>query len=159
MPGLKYHLLFDRVLEGQGIICRGRKTTTVHKFMDRGARKWGPLHRVLDPKHDANMIRPWVASQVQRLGLIKQDTATDYVRVAWGHIVLDYVVTLEKDRLEGRHGKRPSDAGLDWDQVLRKAMNIYAREGFGKTYYRGPSRGLLERASHWRFGRGDKARS
>jgi len=158
MPGQEYHLMFDKILEGRGIICEGRNTPAVHNFMDKGARQWGPLHRVLDPKHDAEMIRPWIAAQVQRLKNIKQDTATDYVRAAWGHIVLDYVVSVEKDRIERKCGKRPEDSELDWDYLLPRALSLYKKEGFDRTYYRGPKRGLLEQVSHWLFGRGDKAR-
>lgn len=158
MPARGFHQQFDEMLASKGVICEDRNGARVHAFMDRGAKKWGRLHRELDPRHDAEMIRPWIAAQVKRLGTISQDTATDYVRIAWGHVVLDYVASTAKDRMQRTRGRRPSDSELDWDSIYRRAWRYHRESGFHRVYYRGPNRDHLEVATHWLFGRGDKAR-
>ena len=150
---------FDDILEEKGVICECRETSSVHNFMDRGAEVWQSMHRELDPKHDARMVRPWIVAQVRQLRRFRQDTATDYVRVAWGHMVLDHIVSLEKDRCQRKGSKRPRDGDLDWDRLLEHAWQYYRNGGFHMTRYRGPRKGLLQKASEWLFGQSDRARA
>lgn len=158
MPSRRMHREFDRVLAEVGYIGSDDGADSVHNFLDKGASKWGSLHRELDPKHDADMLRPWISAQVQQLRTMKQATATDYVRIAWAHIVLDSVVSREKDRAQSRSRRRPSDAQLDWDAMFDRALAAFERGGFHNAYYRGANRGALEKAKHWLFGRGGRAR-
>lgn len=159
MPDRRYHLRLDALLADRGAICEGTRTDAVHDFMDRGSAKWGPLHRVLDPNHDPEKLRPWIAAQVRSLRSFRQNTATDYVRVAWGHLVLDHVVSLEKDRRQRTTGCRPGDAELDWDVLLARAYHRFREGGFHRCLYRGPNRSPLEEAEDWLFERGDRARA
>ncbi len=159
MPARPHHLAFDAVLVDRGVILEGTRTDAVHDFLDRGAAKWGSLHRELDPNHDAEKLRPWIAAQVRNLRSFRQDTATDYVRAAWGHIVLDHVVSLEKDRRERAAGRRPRDGKLEWDALLSRAWRRFREGGFDRCRYRAPNRSLLEITEDWLFGRGDRARA
>ena len=85
--------------------------------------------------------------------------ATDYVRVALGHWVLDHVVSVKKDEVQDKTGHRPTDAMLDHKKLIREAWTAYTELGFHKCYHRGRNRDLFEKIGHGLFGRGDRARA
>ena len=143
MPGRDYHLIFDQMLVSEGVICPERNTQTVHEQMDARAATLGPQHRILDPRHHPDAIRRWIDTQMISLGTIAPDTATDYVRVAWGHACLDCFASAYKDAIEVQGWKRPSDSGLsveDWSLIFKGAWELFEEVGGPSKRYR-PRRG------------------
>ena len=119
MPSRKVHLLFDEYLMDKGIVS-DRDYSIVHDRMDRDAQYWGGfLHRELDPYHTAQGVRDWLRKWCH---LAYQETLTDYLRVALGHLVLD-----EMD------SKYKYEDEID---LIRSAYRSYAQRGFGRCFFR-----------------------
>ena len=87
MPTRRVHLKFDEYLREHGVIREDTNTDAVHNRMDKDLQVYGHWnHQYEDYYHDVNGIRDWI-NKWSHLGY--QDTLTDYVRVALGHLVLD----------------------------------------------------------------------
>jgi len=90
-------LKFDEYLKEHGVIT-DRDCSTVHDRMDRGIQVYGSLnHQYADYNHSDSGIRDWIRKWAH---LGNQDTLTDYVRVALGHLVLDEVWSQDKLRVK-----------------------------------------------------------
>jgi hypothetical protein len=120
--------------------------------MDKGAMKHGADHRWLDPKHDPENVRDWTddwAARRLKKGLEWTDghkrSATGYVRVAYGHICLDEVVSEEKDRVEAETGERPEDKDFSaeyWDRLYAAALVLFLANGYERTFHKRSERAL-----------------
>lgn len=130
MPSKKYHIRFDHYLKDRGVICEETDGATVHERLDKHARRYGADHRWLDPWHSPDGIRDFLDNLMNSLGTINQDTCTDYVRIAYGHICLDETAS----RIKGKEGLDYNE--LDWDDVIRKTWMSYKRHGYHRTYYK-----------------------
>ena len=130
MPSRLTHLQFDEILREKGIISEDTDGSSVHNRMDKGSNKYGANHRVEDPFHNPEGIREFINNMVNSLGTISQKTATDYVRIAYGHLCLDYMTTKLKDKNDW------SDDDIDWETAFERAYNFYRTKGFHKTYYK-----------------------
>ena len=112
MPDRSTHEEFDYTLEEEGIIGSSDKGYIVHPRMDKGVRKFGPSHRDLDEWHSEEAIRDRLSTLNNVYGY-DQDTLTDCVRMALGHLALD-------------------EADGDFDKALR----IMKRRGWHRKFYR-----------------------
>ena len=132
MPDLKHHLDFDeKRLKKNGIIYEETDGTSVHRRMDRNAKKYGPDHRDLDYWHSAEGIRDMIDGFVDSIGIYPQ-TATDYVRIAYGHRCLDSIASRQKRVLDcGYSGL--TDA--DWRGIHTRAYKLFRRYGYHKKVY------------------------
>lgn len=84
MPSRRVHLKFDEYLKDHGVIHGYTYADTVHDRMDRDVTYWGPEHREIDFYHQEEGIREWLKG-FQHLAY--QETLTNYLRVAIGHLV------------------------------------------------------------------------
>ena len=120
MPNRSIHLMFDDYLKERDIIYEDTSGDTVHDRMDRDFQIHGHWnHRYEDYYHDPDGIRNWIRSWAH-LGY--QETLTDYVRIAYGHLVLDEI-----------------DSRMEWDDVndlLKSAYRSYIARGFHRTFFR-----------------------
>jgi hypothetical protein len=130
MPSKKHHLEFDEILRGKDVICEDTDGTTVHTRMDKHAKTFGPVHREVDFWHSHEGVRTFIDNMINSLGNINQATATDYVRIAYGHIALDYIASKLKRQYKCNYNQ------LDWDEVYRRAWQYYRRKGYRRKYYR-----------------------
>ena len=90
--------------------------------MDRDVQKHGHWnHRYLDFYHDPDGIRYWINKWAH---LAYQATLTDYIRIAYGHLVLD--------EIEYR------DEWSDINDLFKRAYKSYVARGFHRTFYRNP---------------------
>ncbi len=121
MPSINRHREFDERLKKNGVICEDTNGATVHKRMDRNAKKYGRDHRVLDEWHSPEAIRDMIDNLVDTIGINKL-TATDFVRIAYGHRCLDYIASKYPD--------------ADWDEVFRRAYRLFRRRNFHTKRYR-----------------------
>ena len=120
LPTRRIHLKFDEYLRDHGVIREDRKTDAVHQRMDRDLQVFGHWnHQYEDYYHDINGIRDWIRKW-SHLGY--QDTLTDYVRVALGHLVLDEMWS--KYAFESE------------EELIKTAYRSYAQRGFGKCYFK-----------------------
>ena len=86
MPDRRSHLKFDDYLIDHRIVS-DRDYSIIHDRMDRDIQVYGHWnHRYEDYYHDINGIKDWIRKSCH---LAYQETLTDYVRVALGHLVLD----------------------------------------------------------------------
>lgn len=131
MPTRKYHLEFDEILRENGFICENTDGNTVHDRLDRHSKKYGRDHREMDEWHSPEGIRDFIDNLINSLNNIYQETATDYVRIAYGHIVLDEVASKAKRDENKDYNK------LDWNKIYSKALSKFMREGFHRKRYRG----------------------
>jgi hypothetical protein len=130
MPTLKYHLRFDEErLKKNRIICDETKGKAVHKRMDRGAKKYGPDHRELDEWHDPEAIRDMIDGMVASLDNIYPQTATDYLRIAYGHYELDKIASKRKRELNCSY------SDLDWGTIFTDVYRNFKRNGYDKKVY------------------------
>jgi len=129
-PSRRYHLEFDDVLRAQGIICDDTNGNSVHSRMDRGSKKYGIEHRVLDYFHSDAGIRDYVDRIVNSIGTIYHSTATDFIRIAYGHLCLDYMASKLKDDYECTYDE------LDWDYVFWRTLKYFKYRNFHKTFYK-----------------------
>jgi len=119
LPNIRLHLKFDEYLIDHGIVGE-RDYSIVHKRMDRDIQVHGHWnHRYEDYYHDINGIRDWMGKW-SHLGY--QQTLTDYVRVALGHLVLDEMWS------EYEYGNSY--------ELMKSAYRSYSQRGFGKCYFR-----------------------
>jgi hypothetical protein len=120
MPSRRLHLEFDAYLREHNIIYEDTATNSVHDRMDRDLLVYGHWsHRYVDYYHDIDGIREWIRGW-SHLGY--QETLTDYVRVALGHIVLDDIWS------RGRW--------KDEYDLIKRAYRSFIAKGFDKCYFR-----------------------
>jgi len=120
LPTRRVHLKFDEYLREHGVIREDTKTYAVHERMDRDLQIHGHWnHQYEDYYHDTNGIRDWIRKW-SHLGY--QDTLTDYVRVALGHLVLDEMWSKYEFESE--------------EELMKTAYRSYAQRGFGKCYFK-----------------------
>lgn len=139
VPSRQLHRQFDDYLIKQGVICDDTDGSAVHDRMDKNALKLGPNHRQEDPYHSVEAIREWIYFLVEGLGTITKERRTDYVRVAWGHKVMDYMVS----KLKRQYNCTQKE--LDTKLVIQRAWRYYRDRGYHRARYRGPNRSLLEK--------------
>ena len=133
MPTLEYHQRFDEErLKKNRIICDKTNGKAVHRRMDAGAKKYGADHRELDEWHEPEAIRDLIDNFVASLGNINPQTATDYVRIAYGHDCLDRTATKYRDESGGSYSDLTDD---DWRTIFTKAYKRFRREGYHKKVY------------------------
>jgi len=130
MPPRKYHLEFDERLRKNNVICDDSLGQTVHARLDRNSKHLGDMHRGLDYFHSHEGIRVFIDNIVNSIGNINQSTATDYVRMAYGHLCLDYIASKLKRQQSCTYGE------LDWRKVYTRTWKYLQRNGFHKTYYK-----------------------
>jgi len=132
VPSLDYHLDFDeKRLVKNGVIYEDTDGTSVHRRMDKNAKKFGPDHRDLDYWHSPEGIRDMIDGFVGSIG-IRPETATDYVRIAYGHRCLDYIASKTRRGLNC-HYKDLSKG--DWRNVYTRAYKLFRRNGYHKKVY------------------------
>ena len=130
MPSRQIHLKFDEVLRETGIILDDTDGNSVHNRMDKQFKNFGANHREKDHFHTAEGIRDFIDNMVNSLGTVSQGTATDYVRIAYGHLCLDYMTTKLKNE------KIWSDDDIDWEIIFQRTYKYYINKGFHNTYYK-----------------------
>lgn len=120
MPAKRAHLRFDEYLREHNVICEDTVTNSVHSRMDRDIQVFGHWnHRYEDYYHDIKGIRDWIRKWAH-LGY--QETLTDYVRVALGHLVLDEIWSKQK-----------------WEDeydLMKKAYKSFVARGFDKCFFK-----------------------
>ena len=87
--------------------------------MDRDAIVWGADHREIDFFHSEKGIREWLRGFSH---LAYQETLTDYLRVAMGHLVLDDI------------GSRYDY--MDEFRLMKAAYRSFTHRGFHRKYFR-----------------------
>lgn len=130
MPPRKYHLEFDDILWEKGIICEETDGNSVHARMDKGAKKYTDAHRELDYFHSDAGVRDFIDNIINSIGNIHQSTATDYVRIAYGHECLDYMASKLKKQYNCVYSE------LDWDYVYKRTLKLYKSCGFHRKLFR-----------------------
>jgi len=136
--------MFDRILRDHSIIeLSEHNCDQVHNRMDRDM--WnhdGSLHhQERDPYHNEEGIRDWIRhgrdcfwDNVFTLLSLGDNTnvgdhvSSDFVRVAFGHIVLDNYWAKYKPELES--GEKTSD------EVVRRAFDEFCRQGYDSARFR-----------------------
>jgi hypothetical protein len=119
MPSRKVHLKFDEYLKIKEVIFDDTFAQSVHKRMDKGVQKFGPDHRTVDFFHSEQGIREWLREMKH---ITSQDTLTDYLRVALGHLVLDYI-----------------EYRFPWkneDELIKSAYRSFIQRGFHRKYFK-----------------------
>jgi hypothetical protein len=120
LPRRRVHLKFDEYLREHGVIREDTKTDTVHNRMDKDLQVYGHWnHQYADYYNYPNGIRNWIRKW-SHLG--HQDTLTDYVRVAFGHLVLDEMWYKYKFESE--------------EELIKTAYRSYAQRGFGRCHFK-----------------------
>lgn len=110
---------FDEYLKEHGVI-HDRDYSIVHDRMDRDLQVYGHWnHQYEDFYHDEKGVREWIRKWYH---LGNQDTLTDYVRVALGHLVLDEIWSQDKTKSE--------------KELMKSAYRSYAQRGYGYCYFR-----------------------
>ncbi len=115
MPLRRIHSEFDDVLREKDIIFKDTGGNSVHNRMDKGSNNYGANHRLESFFHSAEGIRKFIENIVNSLGTISQETATDYVRIAYGHLCLDYMTTKLKNE-------------KDWSDDDNKLGNCFSKD-------------------------------
>ena len=119
MPEKRVHLKFDKYLIEHSVIC-DRDCSTVHEQMDKGIKVYGPLnHQLEDFNHQIDGVRVWIRSWSH---LANQETKTDYIRVAYGHSVLDEIWSEDKTKSE--------------EELMKSAYRSYTQKGFDKCHFK-----------------------
>ena len=119
MPVRRIHNKFDDYLKEKEIIYFDSYPETVHKRMDQGVKWFGSEHREWDYYHGEEGIRDWLSGFEH---LAHQETLTDYLRAALGHVVLDDIE---------RRGKYSNE-----DDLIKRAYRSFIARGFHRKYYR-----------------------
>jgi len=119
LPSRRVHLDFDEYLKDHGVISGYTYANSVHARMDRGINYWGPDHREMDFYHSEEGIREWLRGFSH---LAYQETLTDYLRVALGHLVLDYLAS--RYEYENKY------------ELMKSAYRSFRRRGFHRKYFR-----------------------
>jgi len=130
MPPRQYHIRFDAILREKGVICDDTFGDTVHDRLDRNVNRYGANHRVDDDYHDPEAMRDIIDGYVNGLNTIRQETCTDYVRIAYGHIALDYMASKLKKQ------KNCEYSDLNWKFVFERTWAYYKQRGYDRSYYR-----------------------
>jgi len=130
MPSREHHLEFDDRLRKNGIICEDTDGNAVHARLDRNAKHLADMHRELDYFHSPEGIREFIDNIVNSIGGIYQATATDYVRIAYGHLCLDYMASKLKRKFNCTYKE------LDWRKVHTRTYRYFRRCGHHRTHYR-----------------------
>jgi len=129
MPSIEKHLDFDeKRLKKNGVIYEDTNGRTVHKRMDRSAKKYGPDHRELDYWHSPEGIRDMIDNIVASVG-IRPETATDYVKIAYGHLCLDRTASRMMRELDCDY------KDLNWRSVYTRAYRLFRRYGHHNRCY------------------------
>ncbi len=110
--------MFDDYLRGHEVIFPETRTDSVHNRLDRGVKKFGPDHQVLDDWHSEKGIRQFLRNMDH---ITSQDTKTDLLRVGLGHIVLD----------EMKY--RSTDASSE--DLIKSAYRSFVQRGFYRKRY------------------------
>ena len=119
MPSRRVHLKFDEYLKEHGVIHGYTYANTVHDRMDRGIVVWGPDHREIDFYHSEKGIREWLRRFSH---LAYQETLTDYLRVALGHLVLDNMASRFPRKNE--------------EELTKSAYRSFIQRGFHRKYFK-----------------------
>ncbi len=119
MPSRRVHLKFDEYLKKHGIIHGYTYASTVHDRMDRGIIVWGSEHREIDFYHSEEGIREWLRGFSH---LAYQETLTDYLRVAMGHLVLDDMASRSPRKNE--------------EELIKSAYRSFIQRGFQRKYFK-----------------------
>jgi hypothetical protein len=119
MPERRIHLKFDKYLVEHEIVA-DRDYSTVHDRMDRDLQIYGHWnHQYIDFYHNIDGIRFWLRGWAH---LAYQQTLTDYVRVALGHLVLD---------------EKWHDYDFENDyELMKTAYSSYVHRGFCKCFFK-----------------------
>jgi len=112
-------LEFDEYLKDHGIIQGYTYADSVHDRMDRGIIVWGSEHREIDFYHSEEGIREWMRGFSH---LAYQETLTDYLRVALGHLALDSMAS----RYEFEN---------DYE-LMKSAYRSFIQRGYHRKYFR-----------------------
>ena len=132
MPSLMYHLEFDeKRLKKNEVIYDDTNGTAVHRRMDKNAKKYGSDHRELDYWHSPEGIRDMIDNFVDTIG-IYPETATDYVKIAYGHRCLDSVASKTKRRLNCEYKDLNQS---DWRSIYTHAYELFRRYHYHKRVY------------------------
>lgn len=119
MPSRRVHLKFDEYLTEHGIVG-GRDYSVVHERMDKDIQVYGHWnHRYEDYYHDSCGVRDWIRKWCH-LGY--QETLTDYVRVALGHLILDEIWS------QYEYGNE--------HELMKSAYRSYAQRRLDKCYFK-----------------------
>ena len=129
MPNRNKHLMFDDILREKGVIG-GTEGRVIHDRMDKNVKYFLKDHREIDWWHCEKGIREFVKNLSNSGFGIRQDKATDYIRIGLGHICLDYMASKLKDKNGGTY------TGLDWDYVMKRTWNYYRKKGYHKCYFK-----------------------
>jgi len=119
MPSREVHLSFDEYLKEHGIIHGYTYADKVHDRMDRNLTVWGPDHREIDFYHSEDGIREWLRRFSH---LAYQETLTDYLRVAMGHLVLDDIAS----RLPNKNT----------EALIKSAYRSFTQRGYQRKYFK-----------------------
>ena len=144
MENVADHSMFDSILRDHSIIeLSEHNCDQVHNRMDRDMRNHdGTSHyQERDPYHNEESIRDWIRHgrdcfwdnvfTVLSLGdntNVGDHASSDFVRVAFGHIVLDHYWVKHKVELES--GEKTSD------EVVRRAFDEFCRQGYDSMRFR-----------------------
>jgi len=97
--------------------------------MDKHSKIYQGDHRELDDWHSPNGIRDMIDNIVESIGNIYPQTATDYVKIAYGHVCLDEKASEIKKRLGLPYSE------LDWFDIYKRAYRSFISHGFNKKVY------------------------
>jgi hypothetical protein len=111
--------LFDKYLIDHGVVY-DRDFSKVHDRMDRLVTEYGSAHRMLDEYHTEEGIRYLWLKRWQHLAY--QETLTDYLRVALGHLVLDDMTSRHEHENE--------------DELIKSAYRSFIQRGFHRKFFR-----------------------
>ena len=90
--------------------------------MDRDSKYFGHWnHQHDDYYHDISGIRAWLRKWCH---LAYQDTLTDYVRIALGHLVLDDI------------WYRYKDENMSHEEIIKSAYRSYAQRRYGRCHFK-----------------------
>ncbi|MDH5266497.1 MAG: hypothetical protein OEW62_02325 [Candidatus Bathyarchaeota archaeon] len=118
MPNKRVHLKFDEYLKDHGIIRSYTYADSVHDRMDRGIIVLGSEHRDIDFYHSEKGIREWLRGFSH---LAYQETLTDYLRVALGHLALDGMAS--RYEFENEYG------------LMKSAYRSFIQQGYHRKYF------------------------
>lgn len=119
MPGRAIHLRFDEYLKERGIIHDDTSADKVHERMDKDITTWGAEHREVDFYHSEGGVRNWLKGFSH---FAYQETLTDYLKVAMGHLVLDDMASRCPNK--------------DSDELIKSAYRSFIQRGFDRKYFK-----------------------
>jgi hypothetical protein len=119
VPSKRIHLKFDEYLKAHSVILDFTFAESVHNRMDKGVKKFGADHQLIDFYHSEEGIREWLRGMTH---LASQYTLTDYLRVALGHLVLDDMKYRFPEKKEG--------------ELVRAAYRSFVQRGFHQKYFK-----------------------